>query len=261
MSRIANAFKNQKAFIGFITGGDPDPQTSEEIILKMIQAGCDLIEIGLPFSDPIAEGPVIQEANIRALASGVTTDDVFDLITRIRAKSEIPLVLLTYLNPVFRYGYQDFFNKCRQAGIDGIIIPDLPYEETGELKTFAVSQGIDIITLIAPTSGQRIIRLAEEASGFIYVVSSLGVTGMRSRIDPTMIETLTAVKAVTDIPTAVGFGIHNPEQAARIAEAADGVIVGSAIVKMIAQYGSHAPEHIYNYVKEMKAAITDGPTE
>ncbi len=256
MSRIKDAFQDKKAFIGFVTGGDPDLETSEAILLKMAEAGCDVIEIGIPFSDPVAEGPVIQAANLRALASGVTVDGIFGLAAAVRAQSTVPLVLLTYLNPVFHYGYPAFFAKCQEAGIDGIIIPDLPYEEKGELQPFAAAHGIDLITLIAPTSGARITRLAEEAAGFIYIVSSMGVTGTRTQLSDSLNDTLAAVKAVTDIPVAVGFGIHTPEQAAGIAMTADGVIVGSAIVRLAAQYGHAAPEYIYNYIKQMKAAIS-----
>ncbi len=256
MSRIKDAFINQKAFIGFVTGGDPDLKTSEEIILKMIAGGCDLIEIGIPFSDPVAEGPVIQEANLRALAAGATVDSIFTLAASVRAKTAVPLVLLTYLNPVYHYGYQDFFAGCRRSGIDGIIIPDLPYEEKGELQPYAALQGIDLITLIAPTSGQRIARLAEDAAGFIYIVSSMGVTGTRTQLSDSLTDTMAAVKAVTDVPVAVGFGIHTPEQAAGIAKSADGIIVGSAIVRLAAQYGQEAPDYIYHYIKQMKAAIS-----
>ncbi len=255
MSKIANAFRNEKAFIGFVTGGDPSMEVSEAIIMKMIEAGCDLVEIGIPFSDPIAEGPVIQEANIRALKAGATTDKMFELAANVRKKSQIPLVFLTYLNPVFHYGYDRFFARCKESGIDGIIIPDMPYEERDEIKEIAAAYGVDAITLIAPTSNQRITELARAATGFIYVVSSMGVTGMRSEITTDLKEILTTVKAATTIPAAVGFGVHTPEQAARIAGMAEGVIVGSAIVKIVAEYGENAPDQIYDYVKKMKDAI------
>lgn len=260
MSKIADAFYSEqtghkKAFIGFVTGGDPTIETSEEIILKMIEAGCDLVEIGIPFSDPIAEGPVIQEANIRSLQAGATTDRIFELAANIRKKSEIPLVFLTYLNPVFHYGYERFFTRCREIGIDGLIIPDMPLEERGEIKESAALNGVDIITLIAPTSKSRIRDLAKQAKGFIYVVSSMGVTGMRSQIKTDLSEIIGEIRAVSDVPAAVGFGVHTPEQAAGIAQIADGVIVGSAIVKIVAQYGAAAPEHVYDYVKNMKVKL------
>lgn len=258
MSRIAEAFQNKKAFIGFVTGGDPSLEKSEEIILKMIEAGCDLVEIGIPFSDPIAEGPVIQEANIRALAGGATTRRMFELAASIRKKSEIPLVFLTYLNPVFYYGYDRFFAECRQSGVDGIIIPDLPMEEKGEVQEASAANGVDLITLIAPTSKGRIPALVKEAAGFIYVVSSMGVTGVRDQLADGLTDTLAAIQAASPVPVAVGFGIHTKEQAVRTAAAADGVIVGSAIVKLVAKYGNQAPEKVYEYVKEMKEALAGG---
>lgn len=253
--RVEDAFDHGKAFIGFVTGGDPTIEKSEEFILKMVEAGCDLIEIGIPFSDPIAEGPVIQEANLRALSAGTTTDKLFGLAARVREKTDVPLVFLTYLNPVFRYGYDAFCAKCEEAGVNGIIIPDMPYEEKGELVPFAQAHHVDIISLIAPTSEQRIKEIASEASGFVYVVSSMGVTGVRSEIKTDLGAILSAVKASAKVPAAVGFGVNTPRQAAEIAGVADGVIVGSAIVKLIAQYGEDAGQYVYDYVKEMKDAI------
>ncbi|MDR1893000.1 MAG: tryptophan synthase subunit alpha [Oscillospiraceae bacterium] len=253
MSKIANAFKNGKAFIGFVTGGDPSLTKTEEFVLKMAQSGADLIEIGVPFSDPIAEGPVIQRANLRALAAGTTMNKIFETVAKIREKTEVPLVLLTYLNPVFHYGYADFFERCQQVGVDGVIIPDLPYEERAEVKSR--SGEVDIISLIAPTSDARIAQIAQNASGFLYIVSSLGVTGVRSEIKTDIKELFAAVRRETGLPAAVGFGIHTPEQAGEIARIADGVIVGSAIVKLIEEYGETAGPHIEEYVREMKAAI------
>ncbi len=255
MSKIHNAFANGKAFIGFLTAGDPNLAKTEEFILEMERAGADLVEIGIPFSDPIAEGPVIQEANLRALSAGCTTDKVFDMVVRVRQKSNIPLVFLTYLNPVFNYGYERFFARCQQVGIDGIIIPDMPFEEKGELADIAKAHDVDVISLIAPTSEQRIQMIAKEAAGFIYVVSSMGVTGVRAEIKTDLASILKVVKGASDIPAAVGFGINTPEQAASISKIADGVIVGSAIVKLIAQYGSEAAGPVYDYVKRMKDAV------
>lgn len=256
MSKIANAFQNGKAFIGFLTGGDPSVEKSYDFILKMVEAGADLIEIGIPFSDPVAEGPVIQEANIRALSVGTDADALFDMVARVREKTAVPLVFLTYLNPVFKYGYEAFCTRCEQVGVDGIIVPDLPFEEKGELDAAAKPHGVDVISLIAPTSEQRIRTIAENASGFIYVVSSMGVTGMRSEIKTDLPSILQSVHAATNLPAAVGFGINTPEQAGKIAQIADGVIVGSAIVKIIERYGENADEHIFQYVKEMKDACT-----
>ncbi|HVI42045.1 MAG TPA: tryptophan synthase subunit alpha [Anaerovoracaceae bacterium] len=255
MSKIANAFKNKKAFIAFLTGGDPTIEKSEEFILQMVRGGADLIEIGIPFSDPVAEGSVIQQANIRALSAGATTDKIFNLVEAVRKKSDVPLVFLTYLNPVFNYGYERFFSRCRSLGVDGIIIPDLPFEEKGELAGIAESYDVDVISLIAPTSEQRIKQIAAEAKGFLYVVSSMGVTGMRSEIKTDLKSIVDTAKAAANIPAAVGFGINTPEQAKAIASIADGVIVGSAIVKIIEKHGEAAGPYLYEYVKNMKEAM------
>lgn len=255
MNKISKAFENGKAFIGFVTAGDPDLETSEKIMLKMAEAGCDLIEIGIPFSDPIAEGPVIQEANLRSLSQGTTTDKVFELTERVSKQIDIPLVYMTYLNVLFKYGYDNFLEKAVKSGISGVIIPDLPFEEKQELQSVAEKYGIDVISLIAPTSENRIKMIASNSRGFIYTVSSLGVTGTRSEIT-TDLDTITKhIKDVTDVPVAIGFGINTPEQAKKYADIADGVIVGSAIVKIIAKYGKNAPDEVYKYVKEMKDAI------
>ncbi len=255
MSNISKAFKNGKAFIPFLTGGDPTIAKTEEYIYKMVEAGADIIEIGIPFSDPIAEGPVIQEANIRALKNGATPERIFEMVERVRTKTQIPIVFLTYLNPVFNYGYDKFFARCKKAGVDGIIIPDMPFEEKGELAEEAKKNGVDIISLIAPTSADRIQMIAKEAQGYVYVVSSLGVTGMRSEIKTDLKSIIDLVKQATDVPAAVGFGINKPEQAAEISKISDGVIVGSAIVKIIEKYGENAADEVYKYVKEMKDAV------
>ena len=255
MSNISKAFKNTKAFIPFLTGGDPTIDKTEEYIYKMVEAGADIIEIGIPFSDPIAEGPVIQEANIQALKNGATPERIFEMVERVRTKTQVPIVFLTYLNPVFNYGYDKFFARCKKAGVDGIIIPDMPFEEKGELAEEAKKNGVDIISLIAPTSADRIQMIAKEAQGYVYVVSSLGVTGMRSEIKTDLKSIIDLVKQATDVPAAVGFGINTPEQAAEISKISDGVIVGSAIVKIIEKYGENAADEVYKYVKEMKDAI------
>ncbi len=253
---IMDAFSNGKAFIGFLTAGDPTIEKTVEYVLAMADAGCDLVEIGIPFSDPVAEGPVIQEANLRALANNTNTDDVFEAIRQIREKSDVPLVFLTYINPVFHYGYEKFFAKCNELNVNGIISPDLPYDEKDEILDVASKNDVDVISLIAPTSRERIQMIASDASGFIYVVSSLGVTGMRSEIVTDLKAILDDIKEVTDIPAAVGFGINTPEQAENIAKIADGVIVGSAIVNIIAEHGENAKEPLVNYVKSMKDAIS-----
>ena len=258
MSKIKQAFADGKAFIAFLTAGDPSTDKTVEYILAMEEAGADLVEIGIPFSDPTAEGVVIQEANIRALSAGMTTEGVFDIVRRVREKSQVPLVFLTYINPVFHYGYEAFFEKCRDLGVDGIILPDMPYEEKGELTDIARTHGVDVISLIAPTSEQRIQMIAKEAAGFIYVVSSMGVTGMRGEIRTDLSSILSSIREVTDLPTAIGFGINTPQQAMQMARIADGAIVGSAIVKLIERYGTEAKEPLMKYVAEMKHAVLQG---
>jgi tryptophan synthase alpha chain len=255
MSRIKQAFENGKAFIAFLTGGDPDLETTEKLIYTMEAAGADLIEIGIPFSDPIAEGIVIQEANERALAAGCTTDKLFDLVAKVRKKVQVPLVFLTYINPIYTYGKDKFMSKCMETGVDGIIVPDLPFEEKEELEPACNKYGIDLISLIAPTSNERIRMIAENAKGFIYCVSSLGVTGVRTEIKTDINSMIKLVREASKVPCAVGFGISTTEQAARYAGLADGAIVGSAIVKIVAQYGRECEKPVFDYVKSMKEAV------
>ena len=256
MSNICNAFKNGKAFIPFVTCGDPDLETTGRIVRAMADAGADLIELGIPFSDPTAEGPVIQGANIRALAGGVTTDQIFDFVRELRKDVTVPLVFMTYANVVFSYGIERFAAKCEENGIDGIILPDVPFEEKEEFAPVCRAHGVDFISLIAPTSENRIAMIAKETEGFIYLVSSLGVTGMRSEIQTDLGGIVAKIRKNSAIPCAVGFGISNPEQAAKAAAAADGVIVGSAIVKQIGQHGRDAAPVVGEFVKAMKQAIT-----
>lgn len=255
MSKIKHAFENKKAFIAFMTAGDPSLEKTEEFVLAAERGGADLIEIGIPFSDPIADGPVIQDASVRALKNNITTDDIFDLVVSIRKKTNIPLVFLTYLNSVFKYGYDKFLARCQEIGVDGLIIPDLPFEEKGEIAPIAKKYDVDIISLIAPTSEQRIQSIAKASSGFLYIVASMGVTGVRSELRSDLPSILEAVKAASDTPAAVGFGINTPEQAKTISGFADGVIVGSAIVKLIAQYGDAAAPYVEEYVASMKNAM------
>lgn len=256
MTKISDAFKNGKAFIGFITGGDPDIETTEKLLYTMSESGADLIEIGIPFSDPIAEGPVIQEASERALAAGCTTDKLFDLVAKVSPNLDTPIVFMTYINPIYTYGKEKFMSKCKECGIKGIIVPDLPYEEKDELTPECDKYGIDLISLIAPTSHERITMIAKEAKGFVYCVSSLGVTGVRSEITTDISAMTDLVRKATDIPCAIGFGISTPEQAKKMSADADGVIVGSAIVKIVAQYGKDSAEHVAEYVRSMKEAIS-----
>lgn len=246
---------NKKAFIAFLTAGDPTADCTVECILEMERAGADLVEIGIPFSDPTAEGVVIQDANIRALKNGMTTDGAFEIVRRVREKSQIPLAFMTYANPVFHYGYDRFFAKCRELGVDAIIVPDMPFEEKREMEEPANAHDVAVISMIAPTSESRIREIASEAKGFLYVVSSMGVTGVRSEIRTDLGAIVESIRKVTDIPCAVGFGISTPEQAKAMAAVSDGAIVGSAIVKIIAKYGEKAAPEVYRYVKSMKDAV------
>ena len=257
MSNIAKAFENGKAFIPFITCGDPDLDTTAKCVVEMQKAGASLIELGIPFSDPTAEGPVIMEASLRALEAGCTTDKVFEMVAKLRNEMgvTVPMVFMTYANVVFSYGIERFCQKASEVGIDGMILPDVPYEEKEEFTGICKNYGLDLISLIAPTSEERISMIAKEATGFIYIVSSLGVTGVRSQITTDIPSLCTAVKAATNVPCAIGFGISTPEQANKMSRSADGVIVGSAIVKIVAQYGKDAPAHVGEYVKSIVDAI------
>lgn len=255
MSNIKSAFENGKAFIPFITCGDPDLETTTAVVRAAVQNGADLIELGIPFSDPTAEGPVIQGANLRALTGGVTTDKIFDLVRELRQDVGIPMVFMTYANVVFSYGAERFISTCKEIGIDGLILPDLPFEEKDDFLPICRKYDVDLISLIAPTSENRIAMIASEADGFLYVVSSLGVTGTRSEIKTDLASIMAMVRQNTDIPCAIGFGISTPEQAKKMADLSDGAIVGSAIIKLLEKYGKDAPNYVGEYVKSMKDAI------
>ncbi|MBP5356744.1 MAG: tryptophan synthase subunit alpha [Clostridia bacterium] len=255
MSKVSDAFKNGKAFIAFITCGDPDLETTGRAIEEAANNGADLIELGIPFSDPTAEGPVIQGANYRALAGGVTTDKIFDFASKLRKKVSIPFAVMTYANVVYSYGAERFCERCRECDISGLILPDVPFEEKDEFDSVCKKFGVDLISLIAPTSSQRVEVIAKSASGFIYVVSSLGVTGERKEINTDIRSIVDIIRKNTSVPCAVGFGISTPEQAKNMAEKADGVIVGSAIIRLLEKYGRKAPSYIGEYVKAMKDAI------
>lgn len=257
MSRIKEAFKNGKAFIPFITCGYPDLETTAKVVRAAQANGADLIELGIPFSDPTAEGPVIQGANVKALEGGVTTDKIFDFVVELRKDVTVPMVFMTYANVVFSYGAERFISTCRKIGIDGLILPDLPFEEKDEFDPICKKYDVDLISLIAPTSENRVAMIAKEASGFIYIVSSLGVTGVRSEITTDIGAMVKLVKANTDVPCAVGFGISKPEQAKKMAGLSDGAIVGSAIIKLITQYGTEAAGPVGEYVKAMKEACME----
>ena len=256
-NKITEAFAKGKEFIPFITCGDPSLEITEQLVYAMEEAGADLIELGIPFSDPTAEGPVIQEANVRALRGGVTTDKIFDMVVKIRRKTSIPMVFMTYANVVFSYGTERFIKKAAECGMDGLILPDVPFEEKEEFDTVCKEYGLDLISLIAPTSHERITQIAKEANGFVYCVSSLGVTGTRAKITTDIGAMVKLVKEAKDIPCAVGFGISTPEQAKKMAAQSDGAIVGSAIVKLCAAYGENCVSYVKEYVKSMKAAVNE----
>ncbi|MDO5519962.1 MAG: tryptophan synthase subunit alpha [bacterium] len=255
MTRIEEAFYDKKAFISFITAGDPSLEVTKQLVIRMEQEGADLIEIGIPFSDPVAEGPVIQAANERALKAGTTTDKIFAMVKELRQSVKVPLVFLTYYNPIFTYGTERFLRNCQECGVDGVIVPDLPFEEKRELSDVCKQFGVTFISLIAPTSHERIKMIAKEAEGFIYCVSSLGVTGVRSAIANDIPRMVSLVRKTTDIPCAVGFGIATKEQAMAMVEIADGAIVGSAIVELVAKYRENAVDYVGDYVREMKQAV------
>ncbi len=255
MSNIHKAFENGKAFIAFITCGDPDLETTAAVVRSAVQNGADLIELGIPFSDPTAEGPVIQGANLRALSGGVTTDKIFDLVRELRRDVTVPMVFMTYANVVFSYGAEKFMSTCHEIGMDGLILPDLPFEEKEEFAPLCKRYDVDLVSLIAPTSENRIAMIAEEAEGFIYIVSSLGVTGTRKEIKTDLDAIVGVVRENTDVPCAIGFGISTPEQARKMAAVSDGAIVGSAIIKMIERYGKDAAPHVGAYVASMKTAM------
>lgn len=255
VSNIKKAFENGKAFIAFITCGDPDLETTAAAVRAAVQNGADLIELGIPFSDPTAEGPVIQGANLRALKGGVTTDKIFELVKELRRDVKVPMVFMTYANVVFSYGAERFIGTCKDIGIDGLILPDLPFEEKDEFLPTCRKYGVDLISLIAPTSEKRIAMIASQSEGFLYIVSSLGVTGTRSEIKTDLASIVKVVRENTDTPCAIGFGISTPEQAKKMADISDGAIVGSAIIKLIEKHGRQAPRYVGEYVKQMKDAL------
>ncbi|MBQ8356293.1 MAG: tryptophan synthase subunit alpha [Clostridia bacterium] len=255
MSNIKKAFDHGKAFVAFITCGDPDLETTAAVVRAAVANGADLIELGIPFSDPTAEGPVIQGANLRALSGGVTTDKIFDLVRELRRDVTVPMVFMTYANVVFSYGAERFISTCHDIGIDGLILPDLPFEEKEEFLPICHQYGVDLISLVAPTSENRIAMIAKEAEGFLYIVSSLGVTGTRSEIKTDLTSIVQVIRQSTDVPCAIGFGISTPEQAKRMADISDGAIVGSAIIKLLEKHGKKAPTYVGEYVKSMKDAL------
>ena len=256
-SRIEKAFEGGKAFIAFITCGDPDLATTKAAVIEAARNGASLIELGIPFSDPTAEGPVIEAANMRALKGGVTTDAIFSLASELSQEVSVPLLFMTYANVVFSYGAGRFTRRCNEAGITGLILPDLPFEERDEFHPACKERGIDLVPLIAPTSARRVAMIAKEAEGFVYLVSSLGVTGMRKSITTDLDSIVSVIRENTDVPCAIGFGISTPEQAREMAAKADGVITGSAIVKIIEEKGRDAPPFVGEFVRRMKEAARE----
>jgi len=267
MSRIKNTFsrlkkKNETALIPYIMAGDPDLAATKQLILAMEKAGCDIIELGAPFSDPLADGPTIQKAAIRSLRNNTSIADVLGLVADVRKESKIPLILMTYYNLIFHYGEERFVHDAVAAGLDGIILPDLPPEEAGTLAPLAKKDGLDMIFLLAPTSTDERIKLVTKLSqGFVYYVSLTGVTGARTGLQQSIHESLTRIKTMTDKPVAVGFGISTPDQAAQVAQwGADGVIVGSALVKVIEENSGSADlvEKSAAFVKALKQGVLTG---
>lgn len=253
MNRIEKKFKEiegRSAFIGYITSGDPTLEKTEELVYAMEENGCDIIELGIPYSDPVADGPVIQLAAQRALDNGIKVKDIFETVAKIREKSQVPIAFLVYYNTVFAYGLKAFADKCDEVGIDGLIIPDLPLEERKELMPYLEGKNVGIIPLVAPNSNTRIKDIVTGGRGFVYCISSFGVTGMRDNFEINISKYLESVKAQTDLPLAVGFGISTNDDVKKFAEVADGVIVGSAIVKKVEETNGSAKE-VGAFIKEL----------
>jgi len=250
MNKLEEVFKNKKAFIPFVVADDPDFDTTVKNVLTLANNGADIIELGIPFSDPVADGPIIQAADLRAFAAGVNTDVVFDIVGKIRESTDIPLIFLTYTNIVYKYGYERFCKRCHDLNISGLVIPDLPLEEQGDLAEYTDQYDISLIQLIAPTSGNRISKIAAQAKGFIYMVSSMGVTGKREDFSNELSSTIEKIKEVTDVPVAIGFGIHSAQQAKDLSEIADGIIIGSAVVEIVDK-----GEDLTEYSREISQAI------
>lgn len=261
MSNLSAIFKDHKAFIPFVVADDPDFDTTVKNVVALAKNGADIVELGIPFSDPVADGPVIQSADLRAFKADVHTETVFDIVAAVRKETDVPLVFLTYLNIVFKYGYDAFLKRCDELNVSGLVIPDLPYENRGEIVPIADKYGINIIPLITPTSGHRIKMIAEAATGFIYVVSSMGITGERNEFFNGLKDLVTEIKKYTDVPTAIGFGVHTPQQAQQMASIADGVIIGSAIVDIVAKKKQAAPAAIETYTKQIREAVDQSPAK
>ena len=260
MNRIDSVFKrlkgcSKKAFIAYITAGDPDLATTGKLVFELERSGVDIIELGIPFSDPIADGPTIQAASYRALSKKTSLVKIFKLVNKLRKDTEIPLIFMSYYNPIHKYGLVKFFASCKRTGVDGVIVPDLPVEESGELVRLGKKTDISTIFLVAPTSTKdRIRKIVRRSSGFIYYVSSIGVTGMRKNLPSDIVRKIKIIKSMTVKPVAVGFGVSDSKQAKLVAKTADGVIVGSAIVGIIAERGNVTPK-VYLFAKSLAKAI------
>ncbi|MBE5868380.1 MAG: tryptophan synthase subunit alpha [Lachnospiraceae bacterium] len=255
MSKILSAFEDGKAFIAFITCGDPDLGTTAAAVRAAAENGADLIQLGIPFSDPTAEGPVIQQASIRALQGGVTTDKIFDFVKELRSTVQIPLVFTTYSNVVFSYGAERFLAACKEAEIDGLILPDLPFEEKEEFLPACRKYGVDLISMIAPSTEKRISMIAEAAEGFLYMTPGPAVPDTNSQIktDPAHITEI--IRRSTNIPCAISYDTATPEQVAEMAACCDGVIAVSAFVELLEKYGEDAPDHIGTYIQTIKTLL------
>jgi len=255
MTNLKQIFAQQKVFMPFIVADDPDVETTVASIVTLANNGADVVELGIPFSDPVADGPVIQAADLRAFKAGVKTATVFEIVAKARQLTTVPIVLLTYVNLVYKYGYADFCQQCQTLDISGLVIPDLPLEENAELKAIATQYDVALVPLIAPTSGERIAKIAAQATGFIYVVSAMGVTGQREQFSKQLATTIAQIRAVTDVPVAIGFGIHSPAQAHELGQLADGIIIGSAIVKLMADQPQDLQTQLADYAQSIKQAL------
>lgn len=244
--------KNKKALITFVTAGDPDIRTTKNCVLEMFDNGASIVELGVPFSDPIAEGPTIQKSSLRSLTGGTNLDKIFSLVEELRKETDKPILLMMYVNTIFKYGTEKFFSLCKEKQIDGVIIPDLPFEERDEIKIFAEKYGIYNIFLVAPTSHERVKMIADESNGFLYVVSSLGVTGTRNEISTDFNSLLAPIKDGRHCPCCIGFGISNGEQARKMVSYCDGAIIGSAVVRIMEKYGTESPAYVGDFVKSVR---------
>lgn len=258
MNRIDNKFnqlKDKKALITFITAGDPNLETTEKLIIEMEKAGADIIEIGVPFSDPVAEGSIISRASERSLLMGTNLNKIFEMVKRVREKTQIPLLLMLYINSIFKFGKDEFFSLCKKNGIDGVIVPDLPFEERIEIEKEAEKEEIYIINLVAPTSKNRIEKIAKNSKGFLYCVSSLGVTGVRNSFNTNFNEMFDEIKKHSKTKTALGFGISTSEQVKQLKNYADGIIIGSAIVEIIEKYGKNCVLKVVDFIKNIRNSL------